>query len=228
MTDILHGCFVAGTDTGVGKTVVVAALVSALRARGLPALPLKPVQTGVRPGEPGDLDLALAAAGIDVDPPLRRLLNPYGFPRAASPHLAARDAGAHIDPALIRTACHEVRLRDAIPVVEGAGGLRVPIADTFEMIDLAALLDLPVVLVARAGLGTLNHTLLSVEALHARRIPPAAVLLNEGIAPWDDLAEDNLQTLRRQLTGIRVLRFPRVDVRDRPRLVAACAQLLSD
>lgn len=220
------GFFVAGTDTGVGKTVVTACLVAALRARGLPAVPLKPVQTGVQPGAPDDLEVALQAARIRPDPSLRALLNPYAFPRAASPHLAARSAGTRINLHHLQTACQEVRMRDLLPVVEGAGGLLVPLNEDDDLVDLAALLALPVILVARAGLGTLNHTRLSVAALRQRGITLAAVVLNPATLPWDDIAEDNLDTLRRGLGPTPVLRFPSVRVEDADAVAAAGAGLL--
>jgi dethiobiotin synthetase len=220
------GYFVAGTDTGIGKTVVTASLVAALRTRGLPAVPLKPVQTGVQPDAPGDLDVALQAAGIRADPALRSILNPYAFPMAASPHLAARSAGTRVRLQLLNTACQEVRMRDLLPVVEGVGGLLVPLNDEDDVLDLAALLALPVILVARAGLGTLNHTRLSVAALRQHHLPLAAVVLNPGLLPWDDIAQDNLDTLRRCLGPTPVLRFPSVRVEDADAVAAAGAGLL--
>lgn len=161
---------VCGTDTGIGKTVVAALLARALARRG-PARYWKPVQTGP---DSDTAEVARLGAGtpLELVAPLREL------PLPASPHEAAAAAGLPIDPAALRERLVELRRSSLAPlVVELAGGLLVPYDDRTTQADLLAAEGLPVVLVARAGLGTLNHTLLTLEALRARHVPVAALIL---------------------------------------------------
>ena len=198
-----RGLFVTGTDTGVGKTRIAGALVRRLRAAGVGAVPMKPVQTGAIRDPSGrlaapDLDEALAAAGLAVGDAEREDLSPYRFEPACSPHLAARLAGRAIDLGAVVAAAARLSARHGAVVVEGAGGVLVPLGPATTMLDLAAALALPAVVVARAGLGTLNHVLLTLEALRGRRVAVAGVVLNETAPP--DLAtrlvrDDNARTI---------------------------------
>ncbi|CAI9120293.1 dethiobiotin synthase [Brytella acorum] len=167
----LPGVFVTGTDTGVGKTLASACLTQAWNATYW-----KPLQSGLA-DEPGDTDTVMNLAGV---PPSRMIPPAYALQASLSPLDAARAEGMVIDPA--RLALPD-RVRPPL-VIEGAGGLLVPASEHLMMIDLIALYGMPVVLVARSGLGTINHTLLSLEALKNRGIEVAGVLLvgpiNEG------------------------------------------------
>jgi malonyl-CoA O-methyltransferase len=159
-----RGVFVTGTDTGIGKTLVSSVLVRAWQADYW-----KPLQTGVAE-EPGDTETVTALAGLSAE----RLHAPHAVLQAPlSPWAAGLEEGVAIDMAAI-----ELPKTAAPLVVEGAGGLLVPINDTAHMIDLAAQLGLPVVLVARSTLGTINHTLLSLEALRTRGLPVAGVIMS--------------------------------------------------
>lgn len=174
----LRGFFVAGTDTGVGKTAFTAAFLCRMFDSGLRPAPVKPVQTGVAPDEPGDLDIALAAAGLSPSGTERRLMNPYRFRLPASPHLAAEHEGTTIDPALIIASCRELsRVWDCL-LVESAGGLLVPLTRDYLSLDLARELGLPLIVLARAGLGTINHTLLTLTVARSAGLDVAAVALN--------------------------------------------------
>ncbi len=205
-----EGVIVAGTDTDVGKTFVAAALLCVLRRRGYSALPMKPVQTGATSdGRAPDLEFILAAAELGFDQALYEHMAPYRLPLPASPHLAARDAGVAIDPARIMESYRYLRAAGRPLVVEGAGGLLVPLADDILQVDLLMQFDLPFALVARAGLGTLNHTLLSVEALRARGAVIARIYLNAAESEWGLIEEDNAQTLARLLPEIRIRRIER-------------------
>ena len=199
-----QGVIVVGTDTGVGKTRIAAAHLVALRARGLPALPMKPVQTGAAGNRAPDLDFCLAAAGVGFDAALYDLLAPYRFPMPASPHLAARAAGKPIEPARILDAFRRLRGAGHPLVLEAAGGLLVPLTDSLLQVDLLLEFNLPFVLVARPGLGTLNHTLLSVEALQRRGARLACIVLNAISPDWGAVEEDNAQTLSRRLRPLPV------------------------
>jgi dethiobiotin synthetase len=177
----LRGCFVTGTDTGAGKTVVAAAIAAALHARGQRVAVWKPVVTGL--DEAGDAQpagwppdhelLARAVAGNAV------AVTTATFGPAVSPHLAAQLAGTTLDlDALVRAARGAAQGADVL-VAEGVGGLLVPFGD-FTVRDLAVALGLPLVIAARPGLGTINHSLLTVEVARGAGLDVRAVVLT----PW--------------------------------------------
>ena len=167
---MLRGIFVTGTDTGVGKTVVSAALLHRYRVGG-PVRYWKPIQTGIEEDDDTATVCRLAsAADAEVHSEGIRL------PRPLSPHVAARLAGQVIDRS------HLEALIEALPtksawIVEGAGGALVPINDSWLMTDLMKTLGLPVVIAARSGLGTINHTLLTIGALRERSLRVAGVVM---------------------------------------------------
>jgi dethiobiotin synthetase len=194
------GLFVTGTDTGVGKTVVACALVRALRARGIDAGAMKPIETGVGAAGPADaIALRLAAGERDslAD------VCPVSLELAAAPAAA----GA-VDLAAIDAAWARLRARHDVVVVEGAGGLLVPIDAELSMADLARRMALPLLVVARAALGTINHTRLTLEAARARGLAVAGVVIGHanGPLPRADLA--NLELLRRELGAALVGEIP--------------------
>lgn len=202
------GIFVCGTDTGVGKTTVAALLLASMRAAGINAAPMKPVETGCRrrhgAARAADLELCLGAAGLRPDARTRQWMAPYRFTLPASPHLAARLEKKRIDSGVIRRAFERLSARYRPVLVEGAGGVMVPLRGRFMLVDLAVMLDLPVVLVARAGLGTINHTLLTLEALAQRRLRVAGVVFNDGPGDHPLVARDNLRCIPR-LSGVPCL-----------------------
>ncbi|HLA38753.1 MAG TPA: dethiobiotin synthase [Candidatus Glassbacteria bacterium] len=208
-TPQLKGYFITGTDTGVGKTMVAVALVCLLNRRGVRAAPVKPVQTGVPPGGRGDLEVCLEAAGLSPGPEELALLNPYRFLLAASPHLAAEREGVAIDPAWIVECCRKLAQSWQALVVEGAGGLLAPLTREYSTLDLAVELGLPLVVVTRPGLGTLNHTLLTLCAARATRLKIACVVFNRteaeaGLSEDGRLIErDNVEMIR-NLGGVEV------------------------
>ncbi len=155
--------FITGTDTGVGKTVVAAILLAGLRCAYW-----KPIQCGLDEG--GDTEAIRRMTGL---PDEHFMPEGYCLQTPASPHVAAAQEGVKIEIKKLRLPiCHKNLL------VEGAGGLMVPLNDTLLMLDLIKLLDLPVLLVARSSLGTINHTLLSLEALRRRENKILGVVLN--------------------------------------------------
>ncbi|MBM3279107.1 MAG: dethiobiotin synthase [Candidatus Handelsmanbacteria bacterium] len=163
--------FVTGTDTGVGKTLVCAVLMS-----GLEAVYWKPVQSG----EPGDTEWVQGATGL---PAARFAPETYRFRLPRSPHEAAARQGVEIE---LDAFCPP---RAARLIAEGAGGVLVPLNDRQLMVDLMTHLGLPVLLVARSGLGTLNHTLLSLEALRGRGLEVLGVVVN---GPRDPANEEGI------------------------------------
>lgn len=156
-----------GTDTGIGKTVVAAAILRALVASGERAVGMKPVAAGIAPGREVNADVdALLRAG-NVDAPLADR-NPFGFASAIAPHIAAAERGIRIVPATITAAYARLAARSDVVVVEGAGGVCAPIDAQRDMLDVAVALGVPVLLVVGMRLGCLNHALLSATAIEAR------------------------------------------------------------
>ena len=191
-----HGCFVAGTDTGVGKTRVGAALCRALVSRGLRVAGMKPVATGAFRDGPAGLrngDALALRAAANVEAPYE-LTNPYCFEPAISPHLAAADAGERIDPARIGRCFEALASRADIVVVEGTGGWLAPIGATMTMADVAGTLSLPVVLVVGLRLGCLNHAALTLRGIRDARLPFAGWIAN-AIDPAFARGADNVATL---------------------------------
>lgn len=152
---------VSGTSTDVGKTVVTAALAAALRAAGRSVAVCKPAQTGIAPGEPGDLAEVVRLSGVTATVELAR------YPEPLAPDTAARRAGMPLlTRAEVVAAARDLDAHHDVTLLEGSGGLLVRLgADGFTVRDIAADLDAPVVVVAAAGLGTLNHCALTAEAL---------------------------------------------------------------
>ena len=186
------GVFVTGTDTGVGKTVVACALVRALRARGLDVGALKPVETGVGPEGPLDAIALRRASGDDA--PLDAIC-PQRFALPAAPTVAAAAEGREVDLAALDAAFAAQAARHAFVVVEGAGGLRVPVAEGLDMADLAARWELPLLVVARAALGTINHTRLTLDAATARGLAVVGLVVSHPDGPLSDADAANLGAL---------------------------------
>jgi dethiobiotin synthetase len=197
----VRGLFVTGTDTGVGKTEVAAALVAGFRARGLDVGAMKPAQSGVEDGLPTDADRLREAAG-GADP--MELVCPYSLAAPLAPAVAARLEGVEISLDHVLACARELSRRHAALVVEGAGGLLVPLTARETYADLAVALGMPVLVVARAGLGTVNHAALTCEALRARGLAVAGVVLNRATAATDPSEPHNAAEIER-LTGARVL-----------------------
>lgn len=178
----MRGVFVTGTDTGVGKSVLAAAICAALAARGERVAAFKPVITGLDdpPSEwPPDHELLAGAANAGQSP---EEVAPLRFGPPASPHLAAELAGERIEPALLLAAARAAAERADVLVAEGVGGLMVPITPGYLVRDLAVDLGLPLAIAARRGLGTINHTLLTVEAARAAGLEVKFVVLT----PWPE------------------------------------------
>ena len=169
--------FITGTDTGVGKTIVTAALARHFRAKGLNVGVMKPVETGVEdPKTIGpDATLLRWAAQVEDD---NDLLSPYRFKLAASPHQAASEAKVDIDLKTIIDAFNTLRQGKDVMLVEGAGGLMVPIRGGYLMADLAGQLGLPLLVVTRPCLGTINHTLLTTFTARAMDLPISGLIIN--------------------------------------------------
>jgi dethiobiotin synthetase len=201
------GVFITGTDTAVGKTLVTAALAVALRKRGCTVGVMKPIETGVSQSRVTQSDAARLRAILDSEDMLGAIC-PYQFELPVAPLAAAHAERRAIDPGVIRQVYRLLSSRYEYTVVEGIGGVHVPITTKANLMDVIARLKVPVVVVGRAGLGGINHALLTVEALRRRRIPILALVLNHTLPARSTMARfqvrTTLEALRKQ-SGISVL-----------------------
>lgn len=204
------GVFVTGTGTEVGKTVVAAAIARTWAAEGRRVAVFKPAVTGLPPadGTLADHELLRLAAGSEQSD---EEVAPYRYEPAASPHLAAALAGERIDPERLRAAARAAGGGAEAIVCEGVGGLLVPLAGDYLVRDLAVELGHPLVVAAPPGLGTINHTLLTIEAARAAALDVARVVLT----PWPEapgeLEASNRETIA-TLGGVEVETLPRLDL----------------
>ncbi len=212
------GVFLTGTDTGVGKTFVAVALLRALAARGVRAAGMKPVAAGVLPGAACNADVE-ALAQADGLPLALRDRNPCAFAPAIAPHIAAAEAGSRIDLEVIAAAWQRVRAAADVVVVEGAGGVMVPLDERHDMLDIASRLDLPVLLVVGLRLGCINHALLSAQAVRARGLRLVGWVANE-LDPAMLRIDANIQSIATRI-GVPPLATLRWD----PTVSAASAAL---
>ena len=194
----MRGLFVTGTDTGVGKTVVAGAIAAALRASGTRVAAFKPVVTGLdepaEPGWPRDHELLAAAAGTRPE-----AVAPHTFGPPVSPHLAAELAGTALalDDMVTAASAAVAEAGADVLVAEGVGGLLVPLTAEASVRDLAVQLRLPLLVAARPGLGTISHTLLTVEAARAAGLAVAAVVLTPWPAAPSAMEQSNRATIAR-------------------------------
>jgi dethiobiotin synthetase len=215
MPEPLRGVFVTGTDTGVGKSVLAAAICGALAGRGERVAAFKPAVTGLDedPGERGhDHELLASVANAGQSP---EEVAPYRFGPAVSPHYAAELAAARIEPSRLVAAAREAGGGADALVIEGVGGLMVPLTTGYLVRDLAVDLGLSLVIAARTGLGTINHTLLTVEAARAAGLRVAGVVLT----PWPDepdpIERSNREAVE-QLARLRLSGLPEARPADLP------------
>ncbi|MBI5056644.1 MAG: dethiobiotin synthase [Nitrospirae bacterium] len=173
------GIFITGTDTGVGKSFVAIGLMRAFKEMGLQVCPMKPVETGckVQKGKLVPADTMELINAADVNEPLD-LINPYRFRQPLAPAVAAEVEGVVIKKEKILSAHKQLSKRYDITIVEGAGGIMVPVYKKYLFLDLIKDMRLPVIIVSRPGLGTINHTLLTINAARSRGIEVAGVIIN--------------------------------------------------
>ncbi len=185
--------FIAGTDTGIGKTLVTGLLALSLAGRGAGVVTQKWVQTGsrIRPGP--DLRFHLKMAGRKPRDFADDLLHmePYVLSMPSSPHLAGRRQGKQVSSEKIRRSFEKLRSKYDVVLVEGTGGLLVPLNQRELIIDVVARLRIPVLLIAANRLGTINHTLLALEALRARRIPILGIVFSNAPGQNREIIKDN-------------------------------------
>lgn len=215
-----HGFFIAGTDTNVGKTHVAAALLHAYAALGLRVVGMKPVAAGAEQVEGVwvNEDVARLTAAGNV-PAASELINPYLFREAIAPHIAAEHKGVRIEIPRLRAAYAELAGQADVIVVEGVGGLRVPLSATTDTADLAVALGLPLILVVGMRLGCINHALLTAEAIDARGLHLAGWVANR-IDPEMAAYDDNLTALTRRIPAPLLAELPWSPVFDPARSAA--------
>ena len=205
----MRGLFVTGTDTGVGKTVLAAAIAAALRDAGVAVTTLKPLITGLDEPAPADWphDHELLARVVRSRP---NEVASFTFGPAVSPHLAAELAGTPLSREVIEASVREAATGAEVAVVEGVGGLLVPLSGTYAVRELARGLGLPLVIAARPGLGTINHTLLTLESARLAGLKVAGVVLT----PWPPdpgrIERSNRETIER-LGKVDVAALARVE-----------------
>lgn len=209
---------VVGTGTGVGKTIVTAGLVGTFREANVDACGVKPVQTGFPPDD--DAGFVADACGSKMASTSLRRLKP-----ALAPAVAAKQENETLSYECIREESAKAVQAADVGVVEGIGGLRVPLADSREVVDLIADLELPAVVVARAGLGTLNHSALTLEALRRRGVKVTGIVLNDYAG--ETLAERTNPDALAEMTGYRVETLPPLDLDDPTDAVSGVREHLS-
>jgi dethiobiotin synthetase len=194
----MPGLFITGTDTGVGKTYVTCHLAEKLRREGVDVGVMKPISTG-----PASEDDALyLKKKLKLSDPLK-LINPIHLKHALAPYPAAQLEKRKLDLKKIFSAFKELEKRHQTVLVEGIGGVAVPITKDYCVIDLIKEMGLPVIVVARAGLGTINHTLLTVGALIDCRIEVAGIIMN-GFTGKDKSEKTNVEVIEK-LSGVPIL-----------------------
>jgi len=191
-----RGLFITGTDTGVGKTLVTAGLARCLRDRGFAPGVLKPVETGcaLRRGKRIPRDGSFLKYMAGAPEPIEEIV-PYRLSSPLAPQVAAERDGIRIQPRRLQSAFRAISSRHPFTLVEGAGGILVPVTRRTTMVDLMKQFKLPVLLVSRIGLGTLNHTLLSLYYLAQHKIPVAGIVMNDPDGCRDLSARSNPATL---------------------------------
>jgi dethiobiotin synthetase len=201
----LKGFFITGTDTEIGKTMITGLLTRYFLSKGVKAFPYKPIQSG-----------AIQVNGKWVAPDVEfyeeitkqsfnNETNTYLLNTPSSPHLAAMKDHIQIEPHKIIQQVEKLTTQKDLVFVEGAGGLIVPLNEETTILDLIEEVSLPVILVARAGLGTINHTSLSVMALKQRNIPIAGIIINQNSPDGNEEIEVDNQRMIEKLTGVPVI-----------------------
>lgn len=198
--------FITATDTNAGKTRITAGLAKALRGAGIDAGVMKPVETGCKARDgaliPAD---AVALKGAANSPDPLDLINPYRFAPPLAPSIAARMAGAEISLSRIAECFQEIAGKHVVTLVEGAGGLLVPLTKDKTIADLILYLGIPAIIVAPSRLGAINHTAMTVECARKRGIEVTGVVLNNLAHEPDDLSRNHNAEEIERVAGVRVI-----------------------
>jgi dethiobiotin synthetase len=201
-----NGLFITGTDTGIGKTLIAGAIVKILADEGLKAGVFKPIATGCRNTWDGllsrDSEFLAYCANTNLS---FSTITPVRYVTAAAPIVCAAHERRQINFQAVAEAYKEICENSDFVVVEGIGGVRVPLTEEFDVLDLAVEFDLPVVVVSRPNLGTINHTLMTIDCIRAAKLKIAGVVINGFDATTATIAEETAQSVIRQCGGVEVL-----------------------
>ncbi len=207
----MKACFVTGTDTEIGKTLVSAALLHQLRQQGARCLGVKPIASGAQEKDGRlhneDVDALARHSSVQIS---TEALTPYLFQEPAAPHILAAQAGLQLDPTLIKHKIAQLHGQTDYMVLEGVGGFMLPLGQGLSGVDLAQALQLPVVLVIGLRLGALNHALLTAHAIRASGLPLLGWVAN-CVDPHMTHLQENLQTLHDYLPGACLGVIPSLD-----------------
>lgn len=201
----MNGLFITGTCTNVGKTVITAALLKAFLLQQKECIVAKPFQTGCDDNIP-DIDTYIEATSITYSKEDLALACPYAFKDPCSPHLAASNTGAVISLEHTLSSLEQLAEKYDVTLVEGAGGILVPLTEHKTMLDFAAMLKMPILLVSANILGCINHTLLTVEAIKNRGLEIAGIVMKEITprTPEDSFIRDDNPRIIEKLSGIKI------------------------
>ncbi|MDO8676011.1 MAG: dethiobiotin synthase [Candidatus Omnitrophota bacterium] len=194
---VRRALFITATDTGVGKTMATFVLGTLLKSKGIDVGVMKPVQCGGN-------DAAFLKKALELDDDID-VINPCYAPEPLSPHLAFRRAGQKVDVAKIRRAYTLLRRRHDVVLIEGAGGLMVPLKNNYYNADLIRDLNAEVIIVSRLGLGTINHTLLTIDQAKSRGLKIKGVLFSDTGPGPKGIAEQTNPAEIKRLSGVRML-----------------------
>ena len=217
-----RGFFITGTDTGVGKTIIAGALILVIRSLGLRVCGMKPIETGCMKAERGFKDRVLETSDgmflketADMDDSID-VITPIRFEKPLAPFPASEIEGIPVDIDKIKKAFKYLLKKYDMVVVEGIGGLLVPIQRDYFVLDLAKDFGLPIIIVSRPGIGTINHTLLTVNYAMKEGLNVAGIILNYSRPPENTLAEQTNPEVIRQISPVPILGvFPYLENRER-------------
>jgi len=202
------GIFITGTDTGVGKTFVATGLIRAMKDQGIAVCPMKPAESGCRVSKgqliPADTLKLIEASGVDE--PIE-LINPYRFRKPLAPSVAAEIEGGNFKKRVVLDAYNKLAEKYEIIIVEGAGGIMVPLYKRYLFLDLVKDMNLPLMIVARPGLGTINHSLLTIEAARKKGIKVLGVVFNNVAKSKKDLSCKTNPEVIAQIGKVSVLGY---------------------
>ena len=203
---MLKGVFITGTDTGVGKTYIAAGIASALSSRGVDVGVMKPAETGcrIRAGKLVPSDALSLMKAANVHDALSNV-NPYRFRNPLAPLAAAELEGKKIIEEKILSAWYTLSRRHEFMIVEGAGGVMVPLTEKYLYLDLVVALGLPALIVARPGLGPINHTLLTVSVLQEKDITISGIVVNYADSRKTGPAEKTSPAVIERISGVKIV-----------------------
>jgi len=201
-----NGLFITGTDTDIGKTLIAGAIAKILSDKGLKVGVFKPIATGCHRCWEGlvSVDSEFLAHCANSDLPLSTI-TPVGYVTPAAPIVSTANDGPAIDFDRIAAAYKDICENSDLIIVEGIGGVRVPLTIEFDLLDLAVEFKLPIVIVARPNLGTINHTLMTIDCVHATELKIAGVVINGYNATEAAVAEETAEQVITQCSGVNVL-----------------------